>query len=69
MQANDVQWNAQYDVVVVGFGGAGACLRQLGLRLTREHTSYWLIRHPWEEKAAIRAMPHSTLQWAKESAS
>lgn len=24
MQANDVQWNAQYDVVVVGFGGAGA---------------------------------------------
>ena len=44
-------------------------LRQLGLRLTREHTSYWLIRHPWEEKAAIRAMPHSTLQWAKESAS
>ena len=24
MQANDVQWNAQYDVVVVGFGGVGA---------------------------------------------
>lgn len=62
MQANDVQWNAQYDVVVVGFGGAGATA-------AREHTSYWLIRHPWEEKAAIRAMPHSTLQWVKESAS
>lgn len=64
MQANDVQWNAQYDVVVVGFGGAGATAARFA-----EHTSYWLIRHPWEEKAAIRAMPHSTLQWAKESAS
>lgn len=67
MQANDVQWNAQYDVVVVGFGGAGAT----AARFAADAGAYVLLvdTAPWEEKAAIRAMPHSTLQWAKESAS